>query len=321
MECQYIKINNENCKYKATQEFYDSELKINKQYCTRHYNKYNNQKKNTEYTKEESKEESKDILEQIDTNESIIIYKNVNKNLLLKYQDTSNNDKNLLQYEYQLLTQVFTNHKNIIKYADYKIQKNQNVILKLDYIPISYDELKTYNLTDIQIKNIGLQLINVMKYIHSKKYLYINLNPSNIRFIIENEEIIVKLINFDSCIKFINNNSQFINNYQLLERQGHIHYSSRNINLGYRGVRLDDIESILYILLDLLNNNEFDKIKTLKQIGRILNIKNKILKNKTDKDYINNFIDLINDLISNDDINKELSNRSINYLKFTKVFL
>lgn len=321
MECQYIKNNKENCKYKATQEIYDLEFKISKYYCTRHYN---NQKKSKLIDTNKSKlieEESKDILEQIDNNKSIIIYKNVNKNLLLKFQDTSNNDKNLLQYEYQLLTQVFTNHKNIIKYTDYKIQKNQNVILKLNYIPISYNELKTYNLTDNQIQNIGIQLINVMKYIHSKKYLYIDLNPSNIRFIIENEDIIVKLINFDSCIKFINNNSQFINNYQLLERQGHIHYSSRNINLGYRGVRIDDIESILYILLDLNNNKIFNKIKTLKQIGRIIDLKNKILKNKTDKDYINNFIDLINDLISNNDLNKNLSNRYVNYLKFTKIFL
>jgi serine/threonine protein kinase len=159
-----------------------------------------------------------------------------------------------------------------------------------------------------------------MKYIHSKKYLYIDLNPSNIRFILENSNIVVKLISFNSCIKYINNNSQFYTNDKLPDKQGNNYYSSRNINLGYRGVRLDDIESILYILLDLVNNTEFLKIKTLKQIGRILNIKYRIFQNKTNNEYINNFIDLINQSISNNDLNKYLSNRSINYNKFIKIF-
>ena len=63
-------------------------------------------------------------------------------------------------------------------------------------------------------------------------------------------------------IKYINNDSQFYTNSKLPDKQGNNYYSSRNINLGYRGVRLDDIESILYILLDLVNNVEFLKIKT-----------------------------------------------------------
>jgi serine/threonine protein kinase len=310
MECQYIKSNNENCKYKAIHEFYDTEIQIQKNYCTRHYNQYINKEK---------KKEQPDIIEQIDINNDIIIYKNVTKNIIFKYQDISNN-KNLLQYEYKLLTEVFTNHINIIKYSNYELHKKKDVTLKLDFIPISYDELKTFNLTDVQIKNIALQLIQVMKYIHSKKYLYIDLNPSNIRFILENSIIVVKLINFNSCIKYINNNSQFYTNDKLPDKQGNNYYSSRNINLGYRGVRLDDIESILYILLDLVNNAEFLKIKTLKQIGRILNIKYGIFQNKTNHEYINDFIDLINQLISNNDLNKDLSNRSINYNKFIKIF-
>ena len=305
MECQYIKSNKENCKYKAIHEFFDTEIRVQKNYCTRHYNQYINKEKN---------KEQPDIIEKIDITNDIIIYKNITKNIIFKYQDISNT-KNLLQYEYKLLTEVFTNHINIIKYSNYELHKKQDVTLKLDYIPISYDELKTYNLTDVQIKNIAHQLIHVMKYIHSKKYLYIDLNPSNIRFILEDSNIVVKLINFNSCIKYINNDSQFYTNSKLPDKQGNNYYSSRN-----RGVRLDDIESILYILLDLVNNVEFLKIKTLKQVGRILNIKNALFQNRTNHEYINNLIDLINQLISNEDLNKDLSNRSINYNKFIKIF-
>lgn len=351
MECEYIKINNQNCKYKAIHTFYDYDLNLNKHYCTRHFNKFNTSTNtgNSKVNKEE------DILEKIDTtnlivntgnsnnNISIILYKNITKNTFIKYQDllkdnantsisTSIGNKNMLHYEYMLLTQIFTNHINIIKYKDYKIQKHKNIVLQLEYIPVSYEELKNQKLTYHHIKNIGLQLINVMKYIHSKKYLYINLNPSNLRFAIEKTDtdihITVKIINFNSCIKYINNNSQFYNNDKILEKQGDIHYSSRNINLGYRGVRLDDIESILYILLDLNNNINFIKIKTLKQIGRIINIKNNIFKNKIlisdtnqdNVDYLNNFINLLNEVIIYNDLNKDLSNRSINYKKFIQIF-
>ena len=201
------------------------------------------------------------------------------------------------------------------------MKKNNNVILKLESLPLSFDEIKSFNLIEYQIKNIGTQLIKVIKYIHSKKYLYLNITPSNIRLKIDNQNIILKLINFNSCIKYINNDSQFYTNSKLLERQGNDYYSSRNINLGYRGIRLDDIESILYLLLDLVDDIHFNKIKNLKQIGRIIKKKNEILSTKTNIEYINYFINEINNNIMFADINKELSNKRINYNNFLKIFI
>lgn len=315
MECQYIKQNNTNCKHKATQELLNPITNILSNYCTRHYNII----LATNLTRKHNK---KDLINIIDEYDNIIVYNNEEQNCIIKYQDITES-KNTLQYEYLLLTKIFSNHENIIKYTNYQIKKNDKVTLKLESVPISFEEIKTFNLTDCQIKNIGIQLIKVIKYIHSKKYLYINLVPSNIRFKIENKHIIVKLINFDSCIKYINNDSQFYTNNKLLERQGNDFYSSRNINLGYRGVRLDDIENILYILLDLIDDNNFNKIKNLKQISRIIKKKNEILEinNNYQYNYINNYINEINKLIKYSDINKELSNKSINYNNFLRCFV
>lgn len=273
-----------------------------------------NNKENNDETDEDSGE-GNNICNQI------ILYKNVTKNLFVKTQDISENNKNLLHYEYLLLTKVFINHINIIKYNNYKIIKNQNVTLQLEHIPLSYQDIKKLSLSQDQIKNIGFQLINVIKFIHSKKYLYLELSPSNIRFIIENNNIIVKLIKFDSCIKYVNTDSQFYTNNKVLIKQGNNHYSSRNINLGHRGVRIDDIENILYILLDLNNYKSFSKIKTLKQIKRIIDIKNNILINKTNIDYIDSLIDLINESINYNDLNINLPNRYVNYNKFIKIFI
>ena len=102
----------------------------------------------------------------------------------------------------------------------------------------------------------------------------------------------------------------------MLERYGSDIYSSRNINLSNRGVRYDDIENILYILLDLLNIPEFEKLKRLKQMKRIIDKKNKILKEKTNYDFINNYIDILNDKISFEDLNINLQNKVVNYNLF-----
>lgn len=318
MECQYIKQNNTNCKHKATQELLNPITNILYNYCTRHYNIII--QNNDLLNKENESLHKSDNIKSIDEYDNIIVYKNEEQNCIIKYQDITES-KNTLQYEYLLLTKIFSNHENIIKYTNYQMKKNNNVILKLESLPLSFDEIKSFNLIEYQIKNIGTQLIKVIKYIHSKKYLYLNITPSNIRFKIDNQNIILKLINFNSCIKYINNDSQFYTNSKLLERQGNDYYSSRNINLGYRGIRLDDIESILYLLLDLVDDIHFNKIKNLKQIGRIIKKKNEILSTKTNIEYINYFINEINNNIMFADINKELSNKRINYNNFLKIFI
>jgi|Laugresu1bdmlbdd_1035124.scaffolds.fasta_scaffold01205_4 serine/threonine protein kinase len=212
------------------------------------------------------------------------------------------------KFSNMLLNKVLINHKNII---NNKYDKDIE-LYPLYLLPENPDSL---------IKNIGLQLINVIQYIHSHKYLYINLNLDNIFYQKNKNDYIIKLINFNSCIKFINNDSQFYTNSKLSIRQGNKYYSSRNINLGYRGIRLDDIESILYILLDLIKDPNFIKIKKFKQMRRIINMKNNILQIKTNKEYINNYIDLINNIVNINDINKDLANRSIYYSNFKKVLL
>jgi len=316
MECYYIRQNDVKCKCKATQELLMKDSNIINYYCTRHYNILIKQNTNTNTNANANNNETdNEKLIEINRYDNIIIYKNKSQNYIYKYLDISK-FKNILQYEYLLFTKIFLHHENIIKFINYEIKKNISFTLKLEYLPLSFDEIKLLKLTEVQIKNIGCQLIKVIQYIHSNKYLYINLVPLNIRGIVQNNNIIIKIINLNSCIKYINNNSQFYDNNILDKRQGNDIYSSRNINLGYRGIRLDDIENILYILLDLINDINFNKIKNLKQITRIIKKKNEILITQTNYEYINNYINEINNYINFSDINENLSNKQINYNKF-----
>lgn len=310
MECEYITKNNINCKHKATQIFEDHKNHKTINYCTRHFNKCIKKCINNPNIIEAPIELLKSY-KLLDTYSNINIYSN-NK-YIIKYLDITSS-KNILHYEYLLLKKIFKDNKNIIKLYDYTVNKNNNVMLKIEYLPFSYEELKNQILTESQIKNIGYQLIQVIEYIHSKKYLYINLNPLNLRFKLENDKYIVKLYNFDSCIKYINNDSQFYSNSKLSNRYGNDHYSSRNINLSKRGIRYDDIESILYILLDLLNNQDFLKIKKIKQINKIIQYKNNLFTNYTNNLLINDFINIIKK-----DTNSQI-NKKVNYSLLYKLF-
>ena len=154
-----------------------------------------------------------------------------------------------------------------------------------------------YNFTLNEILDISIQLINVIKYIHSNKYLYIDLKPQNIMFI-DNNTNNIKLIDFNLCNKYINVYSEFYPNIKLSNRNGNDLFSSRNINKGFRGQRTDDIESILYIILYLLDDNLFTDLYNEKNIQNIILLKESIFLIKLYKyDFIKLLIIEINNLL------------------------
>ena len=154
-----------------------------------------------------------------------------------------------------------------------------------------------YKFTLNEILDISIQLINIIKYIHSNKYLYIDLKPQNIMFI-DNNTNNIKLIDFNLCDKYINVYSEFYPNVKLSNRKGNDLFSSRNINKGFRGQRSDDIESILYIILYLLDDELFKELYNQKNIQNIILVKDSIFLNILYKyDFIKLFIIEINNLI------------------------
>lgn len=319
MYCEYIRVNNEKCKHKYTNQIInDNKITL---LCTRHFNKLskdnniminiknlnNNNIKNINYD---------ELIFLLYINNNIELLEDKNKSCIYKIINLINN-KNTLEYEYKLLKYKLINNKNIIKYNSYIITDNYGYVT-FNYINYSYDEfkniiLKKDNIIEI-IKNIYTQLLNVIKYIHSKKLLYLYLNPDFLRFELNNistdNNFTIKIIDFTNCIQYINNNSEFYENDKLSNRHNNDTYGSRNINLGYRGIRFDDFESILYILLDLLNYKKMLKLKEFKQISRIIDKKNKILNTKFNIDYIDNLIDIINKNINCNKIDKNLPNKN-----------
>lgn len=300
MICEYL-VKDNNCKFKSKYEY---NLKF---YCTRHYNliiknkelKLNKIQDNTEIIKNilvklQIKYKEIIYLDKGTYNDVYEVIVNNSTNFIIKYQNLKNS-KNLLYYEYLLLNN-FINNSNLIvslynfNNKSYITKNNEYALLFQEKLSETlYYKNKYYNFTYNEIKDIIIQLIKIIEYIHSKKYLYIDLKPDNIMFI-EKSNNHIKLIDFNLCEKYIDCYSNFYPNNKSNNRKGNDLFSSRNINQGYRGQRIDDIESIFYILLYLIKDSTFLELFNKKNINDIITIKNKIFNTKYDFEYLNELI-------------------------------
>jgi serine/threonine protein kinase len=299
MICEYS-VKDTNCKFKSKFEY------NSKHYCTRHYNLINKHTDIKINKITDNTEILKNILDKININYDKLIYLDKgtynevyeivinNKNFIIKYQNLKNK-KNILYYEYLLLQNFINNSQLIVSLyknnnKTYFTKQNEYAILFQEKLyETLHSKNKSYTFTFNEIIEIISQLVNTIEYIHSKKYLYIDLKPDNIMFISQNSNNI-KLIDFNLCEKYIDCTSNFYPNIKSNNRKGNDLFSSRNINLGYRGQRIDDIESIFYILLYLLKDELFLEIFNKKNINDIIILKNKIFNTKYELEYINQLI-------------------------------
>ena len=237
-----------------------------------------------------------------------------NEYYAIKFQLLTEKIKGLLYFEYQLLYNHICKSDYIVKLSNnnsikpYYGKNNEYMILFNELLHETLTEKKIrYKFTIDEIKNIGIQLIKGIAYIHSKKYLYIDLKPDNIMFTSENENKL-KIIDFNACSKYINIYSEFYENVQKETRQGNDVYSSININNSFTGLRIDDMESILWILIDLLNDPIINKLKLQKKIKDIIKIKETFIKNISDNYEFKFIKPYILELKKYDLINNKLPN-------------
>ena len=318
MSCNYILKNGNICKNTAKKS-----IKI-LDYCTRHYNILI-QNSNT------TPDNIDNILSELNLETDVTfinkgafgsVYKISldNKDYALKIQYLNNEIKNIIYYEYLLLSQHFNNYDNIVKLYDgkkpyyYKNNSYSFIITELLYETLQ-DRKQRYQFNIDEIKEIGIQIIQIIQYIHNKKYLYIDLKPENIMFINEHENII-KLIDFNCCSKYINHMSEFYENSLIKRPIGNMIYSSININKSYSGIRIDDIESVLWILCYLLDYDIIKNIKKAKKNNKIINLKENFINNIGDEKNIHDFIILfINEL----KIYTTINNKKPNYERFIDI--
>lgn len=105
-------------------------------------------------------------------------------------------------------------------------------------------------LAEEQIKSYGLQILNIIEYIHRKKYLYIDIKPENLMFKSKDDENI-KIIDFGLCQKYLNYKGKHISPKRLSNPIGTDLYSSIRMMKCEQPGSIDDIECVGYLMLEV----------------------------------------------------------------------
>lgn len=225
-------------------------------------------------------------------------------NYAIKLSKNTKKSQDLLYFEFTLLFSHF-NDKNVNyfpKLLSYpktsykKLDRCSYMILELfeedilDRYNRYSDEYK--NLSETQVKSYILQIIDIIEYIHSKHYVYIDIKPENFMFTSKDSDVI-KIVDFGLCRKYVDFKGNHIKCTPLSNRIGTDSYSSIRMMSGKHPSRIDDLECIGYLLLSLYHNQLpwFDK----DTLTTVLRKKKNITENKlyiNSPDYIKNFINL-----------------------------
>lgn len=179
----------------------------------------------------------------------------------LKITSTRGQDADLLYYEYLLLSQHFTDNNAFPTFLpkvanSYKRTENETCLI-LEYFEetLQHRFLKSNKtFSEGQIRFHGLQILNIVEYIHNKKHLYIDIKPENFMFKTTDDETI-KIIDFGLCQKYIDYKGKHIPSKTLSNPIGTDLYSSVRMMSCEQPGRFDDIECIGYLLLYLYNGD------------------------------------------------------------------
>ena len=116
-----------------------------------------------------------------------------------------------------------------------------------------------YKLSIEFVMNVGEQMIQRIQILHSKGLIHRDIKPSNFVFGIKNEINVLFLIDYGFCKGYIQENGQHIPAKKINNIIGSVNYISLNVHKKYEPSRRDDIESICYVLLYLLDIISWDK--------------------------------------------------------------
>jgi serine/threonine protein kinase len=187
------------------------------------------------------------------------------------------NEYNNLKYEakiYQYINRL--NIKGFPKLKWYGCDNKMNYIV-LKYYPKSLRDFINEKHNEVKQFDTSIEIIEVTKNLHKLNLIHRDIKPDNFVF---DELMSLHMIDFGFCKKIIYENKNDISIEKKKNIIGSPKYISLNIHEGISPSRRDDIESCIYIIIEMLlgelvwnKYNELDLIYVLKKKYRVSNYK------------------------------------------------
>lgn len=202
-------------------------------------------------------------------------------------------EKIAIKIEFSSESSVLRNEAKIYKYLDkcdgipkmrtFGIEGKFNYMV-IDLLGESLESLRVRygGKVDIdKVVEIGIQMINNIERLHKLGIIHRDIKPENFLFNVENTSL--KIIDFGLARRYLNEKGEHIKEEHGRKLTGTARYVSINVHKGITPSRRDDMESIIYILIYLLNGEL--PWQNVKKKGRNENIMKKKQSLEFKKEY------------------------------------
>lgn len=228
------------------------------------------------------------LIEKIGSGSFGEIYKGINirtkENVAIKVEPLSNETK-LLKNETKVY-QYLGNIQGIPQVKWYGVDEhNSYMVLKLLGCSLT-DVVKKHG--GFSLKNAKYfikQILNITKKIHEKELLHRDIKPDNFLFGLQDDINTIHIIDFGFCKRYLDNDGKHIPYKVEKTPLGTPNYISINVHEGIEPSRRDDLESVGYLLIYMLNSSlPWDELNDYIQDYKNVNNQMKIKKMNLFKD-------------------------------------
>lgn len=220
-----------------------------------------------------------------------------------KHPKESTLSLDMIHSEYMVLQNKICafNNPNIVQLIDrsiidpckHKKDDYAYIILEKYYMSLTDAfQQESFSINDTTIKQYGLQLVNIIEYIHKYGVLYIDMKPQNIMFRDGAMKELV-LIDFGIFKTWKDPKGNVREQVDLKETEGTDLFACKNLNNKKSSCRMDDLEMIGYILVYMYLQGHVPW-ENEKNVGSILLRKGNLCCSNDGESLPNYIIDFIN---------------------------